>query len=464
MSYQQQTEMDAEPDDTITTSSEIDDGQHPDSPMQQSPDQSDFNENYRSPESINSVPLDEDIDEIIKDVEFEEGDAEQSGQDEEHTEVGMEVPTSDKSENEAFIGGMGEAEAKSDVSEGENEVSFTAIHGDINIMEENSGVDLESTNKMEENSGLDLENTNKMKENSGDGTNKMEDNSDEDLESTNKMEEYSGVDLESTNKMEENSSEDLENTNKMAENSCEDLESTNKTEENGGEDLENTNKMEENSGVADTSSAIIADHNVGSEEDSHVSQSNLDTNEVSSTSIGENFETQDDRHKNADNSLDDVSDADSDDFKPNNTLDDISDENSDDFNDEGNVNQSDLCTSSHDIIKNDEESVTNTVEASNSDLNVQASDNVGISVTTDSRTTVGDSNIESADSSAADQCLKENLNAEHDMEDLTVSDSAQQTKQTEVHSEETSAILRESETNEVENKGKTLEVGYEILS
>ena len=357
--------MDVEPDDTITTSSEIDknnaDGQHPDSPMQQSPDQSDYNENFRSPESVNSVPLDEDIDETEKQVESDTEDVEQI----ENQEVGfldekMEVSKSDESEdeNEASAGGIDEMEAKSDVSEGENEASVAA-------------------------------------------------------------------------------------------------------------DLENINNAEENVGVADTSSALIDGNSAGAEEGSCVSQSNLSTNEVSSTSRGEKFEIPDDQHQNADNSLDDVSDADSNDFKPNDTLDDVSDENSDDFNDESNVSQSDMCTSAHDTNKESEESVTDTTEANNSDITVQTSENLGISVSTYSRTNQGESHIESSDSFNSNQCLKENVNTKHDNEDLSVivsdSDSKQQTEQTEVDSEESSAIQKDSETNEVENKENLTEVCCEIL-
>ena len=394
--------MDAEPDETITTSSEVEDRHNQDSPMQQSPDQSDYNENYRSPESVNSVPLDEDIDEIIKDVEIDEGDIEQSegqdeggeGQDEEQTEVKMDITTSDKSDNEASISGIDEAEAKNDVCE-EDEVS----HSD----------DCENKHKMEE--SIDV--------------------GDEDI---NNMEENSDANVESMNKMEEISSH--ENVDKM--------------EEVSSEDLENLNNMEEVSGVADTSSALIAESSVATEEDLHVSQSNLSTNEVSSTSKGENFEAPDDLAGNAD-SLDDVSEADSNDFKPNNTLDDVSDENSDDFNDESNVNQSDLCTSSHDDSKFNEESVTNTTEASNSEVNVQKSDSVTNTVSSDSRTT----HIESSDNCAAGQCLKDDANVDRDS-NMTVSESVQQTED---HSEESSAILKHSENNKVEDRENTVEVG-----
>ena len=106
--------MDVEPDEGISSSLKDDvecvvkskcNDEEQNSPMQQSPDQSDYNENYRSPECINSVATNElntDVSEVLQSPENKECYTETiESKDEEQSDDKMEVSEDDESENAA---------------------------------------------------------------------------------------------------------------------------------------------------------------------------------------------------------------------------------------------------------------------------------------------------------------------------------------------------------------------------
>ena len=106
--------MDVEPDEGISSSLKDDlecvveskcNDEEQNSPMQQSPDQSDYNENYRSPECINSVATNElntDVSEVLQSPENKECYTEtRESKDDEHSDDKMEVSEDDESENAA---------------------------------------------------------------------------------------------------------------------------------------------------------------------------------------------------------------------------------------------------------------------------------------------------------------------------------------------------------------------------
>ena len=106
--------MDVEPDEGISSSLKDDlecvvnskcNDEEQNSPMQQSPDQSDNNENYRSPECTNSVATNElntNVSEVLQSPENKECDTETiESKDDEQSDDKMEVSEDDESENAA---------------------------------------------------------------------------------------------------------------------------------------------------------------------------------------------------------------------------------------------------------------------------------------------------------------------------------------------------------------------------
>ena len=102
--------MDVEPDEGITSSLEDDlegvvnskcNDEEQNSPMQQSPDQSDYNENYRSPECTNSVATNELNTDVSKVLQSPENEETIESKDDEQSDDKMEVSEDDESENAA---------------------------------------------------------------------------------------------------------------------------------------------------------------------------------------------------------------------------------------------------------------------------------------------------------------------------------------------------------------------------
>ena len=299
--------MDAEPDDGITSSlKETMENNEPDgeqnSPMQQSPDQSNYNENYRSPESINTVATDE--------VETHSSEVVQSGECKQHDIEPMESQDAEQSDD------------KMEVSKGGNSDLENEVDNEIDEKGKESG----EQDRLPDNSvGLD-------NDSSIDGK------------------EVSSISQSDTHIIDSNT---------------------------------------------------ITETKTESEFNNEDSQSSF--NAVSSTSKGENIENLRHEQESVDNSLDDVSDEDSNDFNPNNTLDDVSDENSNDFNDDSNVSQSDNCSPSHDNSRNDEESAKSTSEnkcdKARSNLYFESSGTSSVQYSDNQRTNVEKVCSESTDAS-----------------------------------------------------------------
>ena len=360
--------MDAEQDEGITSSGEQEESNtvEPEmegysSPVQQSPDQSDYNENYRSPEAVDSLP-------------------------------GNELDTQ-----------------SSEVEKG----------GDI---------------EQDNNEPVDDEN--------------------EELHDDNK---------------EISNSEDIESES----NPCDTVENI------------NINESEGNNGLADTSADINNGTSIDEQDVSNVSQSNVsphDTstldeamceseqinensysplNAVSSTSKGENIENFESKHESVDNSLDDVSDEDSNDFNSSNKLDDVSDENSDDFDNVNDVSQSETCTSSHNNSRLEEEVINSSSENNsipNSSVYVQSCDSHSAKDSDFQRTSTeelpsgsADTNISNLNKIAQesfDYKLEENSNA------VSSNNSREEHISTKVESdtEESNAVHGELGTAEIEHE------------